>query len=26
FGFYDMTDAYRFETLCSDEKIRFKRI
>lgn len=26
FAFYDMTDAYRFETLCSDEKIRFKRI
>lgn len=26
FGFYEMTDAYRFETLCSDEKIRFKRI
>ncbi|EGT4008533.1 peptide ABC transporter substrate-binding protein, partial [Clostridioides difficile] len=22
----DMTDAYKFETLCSDEKIQFKRI
>lgn len=26
FGFYDMADAYRFETLCSDGKIQFKRI
>ncbi|NMS91583.1 peptide ABC transporter substrate-binding protein [Clostridioides difficile] len=26
FGFYEMTNAYRFETLCSDEKIQFKRI
>ncbi|CZR97112.1 MULTISPECIES: peptide ABC transporter substrate-binding protein [unclassified Clostridioides] len=26
FGFYEMTDTYRFETLCSDEKIQFKRI
>lgn len=25
-GFYKMTDAYRFETLCSDERIQFKRI
>lgn len=24
FGFYDMTDAYRFETLCSDEKFDLK--
>ncbi|KPI54013.1 peptide ABC transporter substrate-binding protein [Clostridioides difficile] len=26
FGFYEMTDAYRFETLCSGERIQFKRI
>ncbi len=24
FGFYDMTDAYKFETLCSDEKFNLK--
>lgn len=26
FGFYEITDTYRFETLCSGEKIQFKRI
>lgn len=26
FGFYEMINAYKFETLCSNEKIQFKRI